>query len=228
MPPTPDRPTASPPRSASRDACWRLRRDPRRKASSLAVKSAAIEKRRQHGRSRRVSDQRRNLGDDRACNHVANIGVETVDDQGNASMAVEVSRADRRLNLSRGWMDSSCFRRDRRRGSRAPRPGPTRVRETRGELDRLRAPFRAHQAVAADQVLRLGERAVGDEDLAVLGLEWRAAAGRRGAPYRTARPSGAKGPNSIISRPMAGSGTNPGSRWNTRMNGRPFSESSNT
>src|SRR5262249_53537648 len=46
-----------------------LRRDVRRTGQLARGQGTAIEKRRHHRRSRRVSDERRDLGDDRACNH---------------------------------------------------------------------------------------------------------------------------------------------------------------
>ena len=46
-----------------------LRRDSRRDGELARGQGTAIEKRRHHRRSRRVSDQRRDLGDDRACDH---------------------------------------------------------------------------------------------------------------------------------------------------------------
>jgi hypothetical protein len=46
-----------------------LRRDSRRQGELARGQRTAIEKRRRYRSSRRVSDQRRDLGDDRACNH---------------------------------------------------------------------------------------------------------------------------------------------------------------
>ena len=44
-------------------------RDPGRVGKLTGGQSAAIEKRREHGGSRRLPDQRRYLGDERAYNH---------------------------------------------------------------------------------------------------------------------------------------------------------------
>ena len=57
-----------------------LRRDSRRKGKLARGQGTAIEKRRQHRSSRRVSDQRRDLGDDRACNHFRYLTPESVDE----------------------------------------------------------------------------------------------------------------------------------------------------
>ena len=50
-----------------------LRRDPRRISELARREGTAIEKRREHRSSRRLPDQRRYLGDERACNHSADI-----------------------------------------------------------------------------------------------------------------------------------------------------------
>jgi hypothetical protein len=47
-----------------------LRRDPSREGKLAGGQGAAIEKRRKHRSSRRFPDQRRDLGDERACNHL--------------------------------------------------------------------------------------------------------------------------------------------------------------
>ena len=57
-----------------------LRRDSRRKGKLGRRQATAIEKRRNHCRSRRVSDQRRDLGDDGACNHFRYLTLESVDE----------------------------------------------------------------------------------------------------------------------------------------------------
>ena len=56
-----------------------LRPDLRRKGQLARGQGPAIEKRRHHRGSRRVSDQRRDLGDDRACNHFRYVTPESVD-----------------------------------------------------------------------------------------------------------------------------------------------------
>jgi hypothetical protein len=48
----------------------RLRGDPSRVGKLAGGQSAAIEKRGEHRGSRRLPDQRRDLGDERACNHL--------------------------------------------------------------------------------------------------------------------------------------------------------------
>jgi hypothetical protein len=58
----------------------RLRRDPRRAGKLARGQGTAIDKRRHHRRSRRVSDERRNLGDDSACNHFCYLTPESVDE----------------------------------------------------------------------------------------------------------------------------------------------------
>lgn len=50
-----------------------LGRNPRRKGKLAGGQGSAIEKRREHRSSRRFPDQRRYLGDERACNHLAYI-----------------------------------------------------------------------------------------------------------------------------------------------------------
>ena len=50
-----------------------LGRNPRRKGKLAGGQGTAIKKRRQHRRSRGFPDQRRYFGDERACNHFANI-----------------------------------------------------------------------------------------------------------------------------------------------------------
>jgi hypothetical protein len=50
-----------------------LGRNPRRKGKLAGGQGTAIEKRRQHRSSRRLPDQRRDLRDERACNHLACI-----------------------------------------------------------------------------------------------------------------------------------------------------------
>jgi hypothetical protein len=57
-----------------------LRRDSRRYGKFARGQGTAIEKRRHHRSSRRVSDQRRNLGDDRTCNHFRYLTPEPVDE----------------------------------------------------------------------------------------------------------------------------------------------------
>jgi hypothetical protein len=57
-----------------------LRRDLRRKGKLARGQGAAVEKRRHHGSSRRVSDQRSNFGDDRACNHFRYLTPKSVDE----------------------------------------------------------------------------------------------------------------------------------------------------
>src|SRR6202022_1984993 len=53
-----------------------LGRNPRRKGKLAGGQGSAIEKRRNHRSSRRLPDQRRYLGDERACNHVAYIACD--------------------------------------------------------------------------------------------------------------------------------------------------------
>ena len=55
-----------------------LRRDLRRTGKLARGQGTAIEKRREHGRSGRLSDQCRDLGDDRACNHFRCLIPESV------------------------------------------------------------------------------------------------------------------------------------------------------
>ena len=57
-----------------------LRPDLRRKGQLARGQGTAIEKRRHHRGSRRVSDQRRDLGDDRACNHFRYLTPKSVDE----------------------------------------------------------------------------------------------------------------------------------------------------
>lgn len=56
----------------------RLRCDSRRDGKLARGQGTAIDKRRHHRRSRRVSDERRNLGDDSACNHFRYLTPESV------------------------------------------------------------------------------------------------------------------------------------------------------
>src|SRR5207247_7200522 len=57
-----------------------LRRDSRRKGKLGRRQATAIEKRRNHCCCRRVSDQRGDLGDDRACNHRRYLTPESVNE----------------------------------------------------------------------------------------------------------------------------------------------------
>src|SRR5215831_16480025 len=68
-----------------------LRCDARRVGQLTGSKSAAIEKRREHRGSRRLPDQRRYLGDERACNHVSNITPSSVSLGENTSMPIEAN-----------------------------------------------------------------------------------------------------------------------------------------
>src|SRR5256885_16218519 len=52
----------------------------RHKGQLARGQGTAIEKRRHHRGSRRVSDQRRDLGDDRACNHFRYLTPKSVDE----------------------------------------------------------------------------------------------------------------------------------------------------
>ena len=55
-----------------------LGRNPRRKGKLAGGQGSAIEKRREHRSSRRLPDQRRDLRDERACNHLACIACRLI------------------------------------------------------------------------------------------------------------------------------------------------------
>ena len=77
-----------------------LWRDSRRKGKLARGQGAAIEKRRHHRRSRRVSDQRRDLGDDGACNH---LGYPTRERRPHIAGAVGAALTKRYFDL--GWTE---------------------------------------------------------------------------------------------------------------------------
>jgi hypothetical protein len=67
--------------------------NPRRKRKLGGGQSAAIEKRREHCSSCRFPDQRRNLRDERACIHAANIAPDRRPYGGNTSTPIEANEA---------------------------------------------------------------------------------------------------------------------------------------
>jgi len=73
MPPVPDRRQQARLGQIGEMGAGGLRRDARRVGQLTGSERAAIEKRREHRGSRRLPDERRNRGDERACNHLPSI-----------------------------------------------------------------------------------------------------------------------------------------------------------